>query len=86
MPGQPDDGEGVLLRQAVWAALLALPPAQRRAIELAYYGGLTLTDIAALTDEPFGTVKGRIRLGLDRLSQVLSPLLDPGEPAPAARE
>lgn len=82
-PGQPDDGEGVLLRRAVSAALEALPDAQRRAIELAYYGGLTQTDIAALTGDPLGTVKGRIRLGLDRLRVALSPVLDRGESAQA---
>ena len=85
-PRQPDDGEGVLLRRAVSAALDSLPDAQRRAIELAYYGGMTQTDIAALTDEPLGTVKGRIRLGLDRLRQVLSPVLDRGEATQVARE
>ena len=83
--GQPDDGEAVLVRRAVRSALAALPDAQRRAIELVYYGGLTQTDIAALTDEPLGTVKGRIRLGLDRLRQALSPVLDHGEAAEAAR-
>ena len=85
-PGLPDDSPGVLLRQAVSTALLALPEAQRRAIELAYYGGLTQTDIAAVTNEPLGTVKGRIRLGLDRLRQVLAPLLDRGDTAEHTRE
>jgi RNA polymerase sigma-70 factor (ECF subfamily) len=85
-PGQPDDGEGVLLRRAVSTALETLPDAQRRAIELAYYGGMTQTDIAAVTDEPLGTVKGRIRLGLERLREALAPVLDRGETTPAARE
>jgi RNA polymerase sigma-70 factor (ECF subfamily) len=84
-PGQPDDGEAVLVRRAVRAALEALPQAQRRTIELVYYGGMTQADIAALTHEPLGTVKGRIRLGLDRLRQALSPVLDGGEATPAAR-
>jgi RNA polymerase sigma-70 factor (ECF subfamily) len=48
-------------------ALNALPPEQKEAIELAYFGGLSHTEIAAQLAAPIGTVKGRIRLGLDRL-------------------
>jgi RNA polymerase sigma-70 factor (ECF subfamily) len=51
----------------VRAALAALPYAQREAITLAYYGGLTHTEIAEQLGLPFGTVNGRIRLGMDKL-------------------
>jgi RNA polymerase sigma-70 factor (ECF subfamily) len=44
-----------------------LPPAQRRVIELAYFGGFTQTEIASMLDTPLGTVKGRMRLGLEKL-------------------
>jgi RNA polymerase sigma-70 factor (ECF subfamily) len=49
------------------AALDALPPDQKEVIELAYFGGLSHTEIAERVAAPLGTVKGRIRLGLDRL-------------------
>jgi RNA polymerase sigma-70 factor (ECF subfamily) len=45
----------------------ALPDAQREVILLAFYGGLSHTEIAARLDLPPGTVKGRMRLGLQRL-------------------
>ena len=48
-------------------ALDSLPPEQKQAIEMAYFGGLSHTEIAAQLAAPIGTVKGRIRLGLDRL-------------------
>lgn len=48
-------------------ALDALPADQKRVIELAYFKGLSHSEIAAQLAAPIGTVKGRIRLGLDRL-------------------
>jgi RNA polymerase sigma-70 factor, ECF subfamily len=54
------------------SALDTLPDEQRRTIELAYFGGFSHSQIAELLDEPIGTVKGRMRLGLDKLRRQLS--------------
>jgi RNA polymerase sigma-70 factor (ECF subfamily) len=65
---------------AVRNAVAALPDAQREAIELAYFGGLTQTEIAARVQIPLGTVKSRVRLGLAALRRALEePMLE--EPA-----
>ena len=48
------------------AALGTLPDEQSRVIELAYFGGFTHSEIAAMLDTPIGTVKGRMRLGWRR--------------------
>ena len=53
-------------------ALEALPPDQRRVVELAYFSGYTHTEIAQAIDAPLGTVKGRMRLGLQRLRHELA--------------
>jgi RNA polymerase sigma-70 factor (ECF subfamily) len=59
-------------RQAVRAAIEELPPEQRRVLQLAYFGGLTQTEIAHYTGEPLGTVKTRVRLGMQKLRLSLS--------------
>jgi RNA polymerase sigma-70 factor, ECF subfamily len=53
--------------RSVRGALETLPAEQRRTIELAYFGGFTHNQIAKLLDEPLGTVKGRMRLGLEKM-------------------
>ena len=58
--------------RSVRGALETLPDEQRRTIELAYFGGFTHSQIAELLDEPIGTVKGRMRLGLDKLRRQLA--------------
>src|SRR6185436_2049515 len=57
----------------VRGALVDLPEEQRRAIELAYYGGFTQSEIAEMLDVPIGTVKGRMRLGMEKMRGVLAP-------------
>ncbi len=52
-------------------ALNALPPAQREVMELAYYSGLTQSEIAARLGDPLGTVKTRMRLATQKLRDLL---------------
>jgi RNA polymerase sigma-70 factor (ECF subfamily) len=53
--------------------LEALPEEQSRVIELAYFGGFTHSEIAEMLGAPIGTVKGRMRLGLEKLRGQLAP-------------
>lgn len=57
--------------RVVQSAVMELTPDQREAIQLAYFGGLTQTEIAEKLREPLGTVKARIRRGVQRLEQVV---------------
>ena len=56
----------------VQGALDTLPEDQRRTIELAYFGGFSHSQIADMLGTPIGTVKGRMRLGLEKMRQQLS--------------
>ncbi len=58
-------------RDRLQRALSALPPEQRETLELAYFEGLTQSEIAARTGDPLGTVKTRCRLALDKLAGLL---------------
>jgi RNA polymerase sigma-70 factor (ECF subfamily) len=58
-------------REHVLAALQQLPTEQRQVLELAYYQGLSHSEIAVQTGQALGTIKTRIRLGLSKLRGVL---------------
>ena len=58
--------------RSVRAAIETLPEQQGRVIQLAYFGGFTHTQIAEMLDMPVGTVKGRMRLGLEKLRRNLA--------------
>jgi len=62
-------------QRLVRAALDALSPEQREVIELAYYSGLSHSEIAEKLNQPLGTVKTRTRLGMMKLREALAPML-----------
>lgn len=78
-PGRPEEpavsGEAQVHKQDeakhLVHAVAALPPPQRQALELAYFGGYTQEEISERLQEPLGTIKARIRRGLMKLRSVL---------------
>ena len=60
-----------LERTAVRDALASLPAEQRQVVELAYFGGYTHVEIADMARVPLGTVKGRMRLALEKMGSYL---------------
>lgn len=77
-PGNDPAHEAVLAdeRQRVREAMLDLPDAQRTVLEMAYFSGLTQTEIAERTGDPLGTIKTRVRLGMRKLREALADLVD----------
>src|SRR5215467_2730175 len=71
---EPAENPGVAVetRGLVRSALNALPESQRRVVELAFFEGLTQSEIAGRLGEPLGTVKTRARLGLERLKSLIT--------------
>jgi RNA polymerase sigma-70 factor (ECF subfamily) len=72
----PEESAAASERQRfVREALNLLTPEQRRVIELAYYSGLSHSEIAEKLNQPLGTVKTRTRLGMMKLREALAPLI-----------
>ncbi|MGQ0809749.1 MAG: sigma-70 family RNA polymerase sigma factor [Nitrospiraceae bacterium] len=82
----PDQGPGPFehhadteVRHQVASALGALPAAQQQALEMAFYEGLSHVEIAARLNQPLGTIKTRIKLGMTKLRTALRGCWDLGD-------
>jgi RNA polymerase sigma-70 factor (ECF subfamily) len=72
-PSDPSlDAEHAERKRIIVSALAELPPEQREALELGYFGGLSQSEIAERTGQPLGTVKTRMRLAMQKLRERLS--------------
>jgi len=71
-PDPAEQAEAGAVTNSLRKAVAALPEAQRRVVLLAYAGGHTTREIAALLGIPLGTAKSRLRLGLRRIAKLLS--------------
>ena len=69
--GAEEDAFLRLQRERVQAALRKLPDAQREALELAYYGGFSQSELAERLGQPLGTIKSRMFGGLSRMRELL---------------
>jgi RNA polymerase sigma-70 factor (ECF subfamily) len=67
-----NEAERSVLMEKIRGAMLALPIEQQKSVELAFFGGLSHSEIAEKTGDPLGTVKTRIRLALLSLRKVLT--------------
>jgi RNA polymerase sigma-70 factor (ECF subfamily) len=80
IPAATEDGAEASARRelerAIRAALALLTAPQRRVIEIAFYSGLSQSEIALALGEPLGTVKTRIRTAMRRLRDLLGPTLE----------
>lgn len=74
--GTPDErAEMTMDAEAVREAVSRIPEDQRRTVEMAYFMGMTHIEIAERMSVPLGTVKSRLRIGLEKMREYLRPLV-----------
>lgn len=72
--GRPEEiAEWTLESEAIREAVVRIPDDQRRTVEMAYFMGMTHVEIAQRMDVPLGTVKSRLRIGLEKMRDYLRP-------------